>query len=151
MFNIINFLRMRFLKAFLNFALLRGRNRLPRLFFLLALTVFVFTIAKMSVCSLQPSVCGYEEEVEVKGCMFERYNYECGCTGPGKRGASIGFLFNAQQNGSAKVCIDVRYRGFQEPTVPYQNTSLDLPLCYTHNEQSMLHPNSIDRLCASAG
>ena len=48
---------MRILKILVNSVLLRGRNRIPRLIFLAALCVFVFTLSRLSVCSLVPSMC----------------------------------------------------------------------------------------------
>lgn len=49
---------MRVLKVLINIALLRGKNRIARFFFLVALCGFLFVIVRLSVCSLAPSFCG---------------------------------------------------------------------------------------------
>lgn len=49
---------MRIVKVLINIALLRGKNRIPRFIFLVALCGFLFTIARLSVCNFTPAVCG---------------------------------------------------------------------------------------------
>lgn len=49
---------MRILKVLINIALLRGKNRIPRFFFLVALCGFVLTIARLGVCNFAPAMCG---------------------------------------------------------------------------------------------
>lgn len=46
------------IKKLISSIVLRGRHRIPRLFFLLALSCFVFTIIKLSFCNFAPSMCG---------------------------------------------------------------------------------------------
>lgn len=42
----------------LNSALLRGRNRIPRFVFLVAMTAFTVTVVKIGTCTFMPSMCG---------------------------------------------------------------------------------------------
>lgn len=49
---------MRIVKTLISSVLLRGRHRIPRFFFFLALTGFVLTIIRLGVCNFAPSMCG---------------------------------------------------------------------------------------------
>lgn len=80
-------------KKLLSSILLRGRHRIPRFFFLIALTGFVFTIVKLSICNFAPSMCGaYDTDImkqygktldafEEKGLVSECWHAESGTCG----------------------------------------------------------------------